>query len=218
MEVARSTSAIAGGRPRPEGDRRFYDARDPGLLSSLLSDITRDLARCVFAVPIPPGPEDEVEVLLDGAIVPQDELRTNGWDWTSDERGQLALRRRVRARDRHGRHRSRDHHVPLVAWKCESRTIRTAESAEARRDFVLSALSALSAVVRKATTCYKLSIQGPRGATDEDFERVRRGEHRRDRRHDPSRVRLRIRRDAGERSCSGSTSASRARRACRSRS
>lgn len=84
--------AIEGGRARaPSEERRFYDARDPALLTSLLNEITRDLALCVFAVPIPPRPEDEVEVLLDGTRVPRDEARTDGWDWTSERRTQLSL-------------------------------------------------------------------------------------------------------------------------------
>ncbi len=84
--------AIQGGRARPaEEERRFYDARDPTLLSSLLNEITRDLALCVFAVPIPPRPEDVVEVLVDGALVARDEARADGWDWTSERRTQLSL-------------------------------------------------------------------------------------------------------------------------------
>jgi hypothetical protein len=84
--------AVQGGRPRPLGEeRRFYDARDPELLSSLLNEITRDLAQCVFSVPFPPGEEDEVEVLVAGETIPRDEERVNGWDWTSDRRQQLSL-------------------------------------------------------------------------------------------------------------------------------
>lgn len=85
--------AVEGGRPRPAvtGERRFYEARDPTLLQSLLNEITRDLARCVFAVPIPPRPEDEVEVLVGGEVVPADPMRENGWDWTNTQRAQLSL-------------------------------------------------------------------------------------------------------------------------------
>ncbi len=85
--------AVEGGRPRPAepGERRFYEARDPALLQSLLNAITRDLARCVFGVPIPPGPEDEVEVRVGGELVSPDPSRENGWDWTSERRTQLSL-------------------------------------------------------------------------------------------------------------------------------
>jgi hypothetical protein len=85
--------AETGGRPRRIGDseRRFYDARDPALLGSLLGEVTNDLARCVFAVPIPPRPDDEVEVLVGGEVVPSDPARSNGWDWTSESRAQLSL-------------------------------------------------------------------------------------------------------------------------------
>lgn len=91
-EVARLDElALEGGRARSEGERRFYDARDPELLDRLLEEITRDLARCVFEVPIPPGEDDEVEVLVAGETVPRDEGRVDGWDWTSDERRQLSF-------------------------------------------------------------------------------------------------------------------------------
>ncbi len=84
--------AIAGGRARPSTEpQRFYDARDPELLQVLLNDIARDLAQCVFAVPVPPGPEDEVEVLVGRETIPRDETREDGWDWTSERRGQLSL-------------------------------------------------------------------------------------------------------------------------------
>lgn len=84
--------AIEGGRARPpEEPRRFYDARDPVLLESLLGEISRDLTQCVFAVPIPPDDDDVVEVLVAGDTIPRDETRVDGWDWTSDRRGQLSL-------------------------------------------------------------------------------------------------------------------------------
>lgn len=84
--------AVQGGRARPATEeRRFYDARDPALLEGLLSEITRDLTRCVFNVPFPPGPEDSIDVLVSGVSIPRDEARTDGWDWTSDRRAQLSL-------------------------------------------------------------------------------------------------------------------------------
>lgn len=86
--------AVAGGRPRPPDPRtgrRFYDASDPATLGVLLGDVTSDLARCVFSVPVPPDEDDEVDVQVDGASVPRDLERAEGWDWTSDRRGQLSL-------------------------------------------------------------------------------------------------------------------------------
>ena len=84
--------AVAGGRPRPSTeDARFYDARDPALLDSLLDTIARDLAQCVFSVPVPPDEDDVVEVIVDGDTIARDDDRTDGWDWTSDRRGQLSL-------------------------------------------------------------------------------------------------------------------------------
>ncbi len=84
--------AITGGRARPSTEpQRFYDARDPALLDSLLDEIARDLAQCVFAVPIPPDADDVVEVLIGRETIPRDESREDGWDWTSERRAQLSL-------------------------------------------------------------------------------------------------------------------------------
>ncbi|MBX3271780.1 MAG: VWA domain-containing protein [Sandaracinaceae bacterium] len=84
--------AISGGRPRPSTEaRRFYDARDPELLGTLLGEIARDLARCVFAVPVPPREDDVVEVSVGGMTVPHDPTRESGWDWTGPGRAQISL-------------------------------------------------------------------------------------------------------------------------------
>ena len=84
--------AILGGRPRPPTEaNRFYDASDPAALDALLGDIARDLTQCVFEVPIPPGPDDEVQVFVAGDLVARDEMRMEGWDWTSVRRSQLSL-------------------------------------------------------------------------------------------------------------------------------
>ena len=84
--------AVRGGRARPATEaRRFYDAQDPAQLSALLSGITRDLAQCVYRVPIPPTEDDVVEVTVAREPVSRDETREDGWDWTSDRRTQLSL-------------------------------------------------------------------------------------------------------------------------------
>ena len=84
--------AITGGRARPASEsRRFYDASDPALLDALLSEIARDLAQCVYRVPIPPDDDDVIEVMVDGDLVARDETRERGWDWTSTRRSQLSL-------------------------------------------------------------------------------------------------------------------------------
>lgn len=84
--------AIIGGRPRPATEaNRFYDASDPAALDALLGDIARDLTQCVFEVPIPPGPDDDVQVIVAGEVVARDTDRLEGWDWTSIRRSQLSL-------------------------------------------------------------------------------------------------------------------------------
>jgi len=84
--------AITGGRARPStAERRFYDASDPILLDALLSEIARDLAQCVYRVPIPPDDDDVIEVFVDDVLIARDEARETGWDWTSPRRTQLSL-------------------------------------------------------------------------------------------------------------------------------
>lgn len=84
--------ATEGGRPRRiPGEPSYYDARNPDLLGDLLGEITSDLAQCVFAVPFPPDEDDTVEVQMQGEVVRRDPARIDGWDWTSEARGQLSL-------------------------------------------------------------------------------------------------------------------------------
>lgn len=84
--------AVAGGRPRDDGDgRRFYSVRDIDDLSGALTTITESIARCVFDLdPVPPA-DATVELRVDGVFIPQDRTRTEGWDFTRPDRREVTL-------------------------------------------------------------------------------------------------------------------------------
>jgi len=83
--------AIAGGRARPTGERRFYDIRSAEELSGTLGEITNSVSRCTLY--LEPGAEirdDDVLILL-GREVPRDRSRMNGWDLTDEAAGEVTL-------------------------------------------------------------------------------------------------------------------------------
>ncbi|MBI5516280.1 MAG: VWA domain-containing protein [Deltaproteobacteria bacterium] len=71
--------AVAGQRPRPSRPR-YYSARRSEELTEALAAIRQAITRCVFAIPA--RATDSVRVSLDGAPVPRDPTRAEGWDWT----------------------------------------------------------------------------------------------------------------------------------------
>lgn len=85
--------AIAGGRPRDEdlGGRRFYSIRRLDDLEGALTTITDSIAQCVFTVAPRPGGADELDVRIDGVGIPRDRSRSEGWDYTREDRGELTV-------------------------------------------------------------------------------------------------------------------------------
>jgi hypothetical protein len=84
--------AVAGGLPRPAGaDRRFYSARQPEDLAAAFEQIAELISRCVLSVPNPPPEGATVTVQVDGAPLPRDPTRAEGWDWTDEARGAMAF-------------------------------------------------------------------------------------------------------------------------------
>ncbi len=84
--------AIAGGRPRPDTERRFYDIRTGAELATTLAEITDSVARCTLYVA--PGSDelrDDDVLRVAGATVPRDPTRTNGWDLTDEAAGEVTL-------------------------------------------------------------------------------------------------------------------------------
>jgi len=77
--------ATAGGKPRTSGDQLFYLASTEGELTQALTEITSQVASCVFSFGSPPPDPTNIAVKLDGTRLAQDPTHTNGWDYTSDE-------------------------------------------------------------------------------------------------------------------------------------
>ncbi len=76
--------AIAGGRPLPNGPRRFYDVQQPSDMNDALVSITDSIARCVFRIPSL-GQAEIGEVTVGNTAVPRDPNQQNGWDFTGPE-------------------------------------------------------------------------------------------------------------------------------------
>lgn len=83
--------AVAGGRPRPAGDRRYYDVRQPEDFDSALQSITDTIARCVFYLSSGSTGADVTGVEVNGMEVPRDEMHEEGWDFTDTTTGEVTF-------------------------------------------------------------------------------------------------------------------------------
>ena len=84
--------AVAGGRPRTGSSKRYYDVSRMAELEDAFTSIVASVAECVFILK---GnklrPEDIGTVEIDGREIPRDVTRQNGWDITSEQRGEVTL-------------------------------------------------------------------------------------------------------------------------------
>ena len=85
--------AMRGGRPRDAapGERFFYSVASEADLRDALMTITDSISRCVFEVSPAPTLDATVEVTIDGARIPRDGTRTEGWDFTNPDRSEITL-------------------------------------------------------------------------------------------------------------------------------
>ena len=83
--------ATAGGKPRSGSAEKFFLASSQAELTSALSDITEEVASCVFPFQSAPPDPTNIAVKVNGALVAQDPARVNGWEYTSDARLGLEL-------------------------------------------------------------------------------------------------------------------------------
>lgn len=83
--------AVAGGRPRPTGERRFYDIRSSEELGATMREITDSVSRCVLYLAPGSTIRDDDTLILSGREFPRDETHTNGWDLTDPEAGEVTL-------------------------------------------------------------------------------------------------------------------------------
>ncbi len=83
--------AVAGGRPQTSGPTRYYDVRNAEQLAQAMSVVTDSISRCTFYLPVGWQIAEVEELTIDGNPVPRDRTRTDGWDLTDPERGELTL-------------------------------------------------------------------------------------------------------------------------------
>jgi hypothetical protein len=79
--------AVAGGVPRSDANplaTRYYLANTQSELVTALRSITSELASCVFPLTQPPPVPNNIGLKLDGALVPRDASRQNGWEYKGD--------------------------------------------------------------------------------------------------------------------------------------
>lgn len=83
--------AVAGGRPQPDGDTRYYDVTSAEELAAAMGQITDSISRCTFYLPLGWRITTVQELSIDGVPVARDPLRAEGWDLTDVERGEVTL-------------------------------------------------------------------------------------------------------------------------------
>jgi hypothetical protein len=82
--------AVAGGRPRPTTPRH-YNAQSENDLTLALTTIRDTVAKCTYLSPSAPNDPNKITVRIDGAVIPRDQTKTNGWDWVDQGFGELAF-------------------------------------------------------------------------------------------------------------------------------
>ena len=80
--------AVAGGVPRQGSGHPFYAADNAQELTTALTRITAQLAKCTYLAGNSPGPNDSVVVTVGAMLVPND---ATGWEWVDEARTQLEL-------------------------------------------------------------------------------------------------------------------------------
>lgn len=85
--------AVAGGRPRAVGAGlpRYYSVRRSADLTEALEAVRRSLTACVLRYPGTPEEAARAQVFVGDVLRPNDPTHTNGWDWTTDARLEIAL-------------------------------------------------------------------------------------------------------------------------------
>ena len=82
--------AVAGGRPRA-GDPRFYLASTQVEIEMALTEITGEVASCIFDLDPPPPVPDNIAVDFSGMRAERDPSLQNGWEYTKDDHSQLQV-------------------------------------------------------------------------------------------------------------------------------
>ncbi|MEZ4389617.1 MAG: vWA domain-containing protein [Polyangiales bacterium] len=82
--------ADAGGRPNA-GSPRYSSIRNGAQLLRTFEGIQRSVALCSYVTPSRPDDPDAIDVDLDGARVPRDPTRREGWEWSDRDYGELTF-------------------------------------------------------------------------------------------------------------------------------
>ena len=82
--------ADAGGRPRA-GEPRFYLASTQAAIEQALSEITGEIASCIFELDPPPPVPDNIAVDFNGMRAARDPSLKNGWEYTKADHSQLEV-------------------------------------------------------------------------------------------------------------------------------
>lgn len=82
--------AEVGGRANAQSPL-YSSIRDRAQLLATFEGIQRTVALCSYVTPSRPDAPDAIDVDLDGARVPRDPTRREGWDWTDREYGELTF-------------------------------------------------------------------------------------------------------------------------------
>ncbi len=82
--------AVAGGRARPQKPA-YYEAKSSQELFGSLVEISKSATRCTYEVASRPNDPNAMVVRVDGAVVPRDVTRAEGWDWVDRDFGQIGF-------------------------------------------------------------------------------------------------------------------------------
>lgn len=80
--------AVAGGRPQ-SGARRYYQATSQSELDAAFLTIRQQVASCRYLSSSVPETDDDIELTVEGQVVPADAV--NGWSWFDRPNGELSL-------------------------------------------------------------------------------------------------------------------------------
>jgi hypothetical protein len=83
--------AVAGGRPQASGSHKYYSGNSEPELESALVTIRNQVGVCTYLTSSVPDARGSITVTVDGAPLPYDPTKTEGWAWTSQDNGEIVL-------------------------------------------------------------------------------------------------------------------------------
>ncbi|MBX3261153.1 MAG: VWA domain-containing protein [Labilithrix sp.] len=83
--------AVAGGRPKTTGARRYYAAASEAELELAIVTIRDQVSACTYLTSSVPSADGTIVVTLDGVSVPYDPSGASGWRWGDRGNGEILL-------------------------------------------------------------------------------------------------------------------------------